>query len=81
MSAHTPHHLSVKVPPTSTPTRYRGREFFNFDYFPFLRRAVLQGDGLVFVQSSTEIPGTRLNSSVFDVTTMRPRDRACPAII
>ena len=34
-----------------------------------------------FVQSSTAIPGTRLNSSVLDVTTVRPRDRACPAII
>ena len=48
---------------------------------PPLRRAVLQGDTSAFVQSSTEIPGTRLNSSVFAVTTIRPFDRACPAII
>lgn len=39
------------------------------------------GDAPAYVQSSTEIPGTRLNSSVFAVTTVRPRDRACPAII
>ena len=41
----------------------------------------LQRDASPFVQSSTEIPGTRLNSSVFAVTTIRPRERACPAII
>ena len=41
-------------------------------------RVVLRGDTSAFVQSSTEIPGTRLNSSVFAVTTIRPRDRACP---
>ena len=46
-----------------------------------MQKEVPQGDASAVVQSSTEIPGTRLNSSVFAVTTIRPLDRACPAII
>ena len=40
----------------------------------------IQEDASAFVHSSTEIPGTRSSSSVFTVTTVRSRDRACPVI-